>query len=586
MDAIQESRCAECCREFLHLGVGPPPSRCEDCVPETGPGSRVLEQIAINLRSLRTRAGLSREELAKRSAVAIVGITRIETERDSEPRVTTALRLSHAAGASLDQLAERIYWNPGEVAPSRGARRPPSERLAGFFSVPPANVPVFDPPHEQVPVGDRREAAAIVGGDIRAARERRHLTQTAVARRGGLSKAGLSLIERGVRETTIETLLSLAQALEVTPGYLLRGVSWTPRPACASRRHGRAKGHAGGSLDRAVTELWSEGRTAREIAARLGTSAGTVSAIVHRLRERGEPLAHRRPPTRAVDRSARARRATCSPAPLRQGRAPAIPHATPLGISGGEIAGRIGANVRNHRREVGLSQMQLAEAAEIDRTYVSRIERGRHLPSLSLVVKLAASLNVRCGRVSAGFVWDPRSRSFHHAAPPEEAGSGLGRLGENVRSARRRLGISQQALADRATTNRSEVGALERGSQNLRVFAVIRAAGALGIACTDLFTGVVDWYVRPLPPPECTPGDLPPTKAERDNELERLWWEGCSEPELAAALGLTRGALGAAVRDLRNSGRHLPYRRAPRSARERAARRRRSACALPADGPT
>jgi transposase len=57
--------------------------------------------------------------------------------------------------------------------------------------------------------------------------------------------------------------------------------------------------------------------------------------------------------------------------------------------------------------------------------------------------------------------------------------------------------------------------------------------------------------------------------------LARLWWEGRSEREIANALGLKIGVVSIYVRELRDSGRQLSYRRPPRRAVERVARRRR-----------
>jgi transcriptional regulator with XRE-family HTH domain len=505
-------------------------------------------------------------------------LARLEGGQASEPRLTTALRLAHSVGASLDELAERIYWNPGEVAATRRGRRPPEDRLAGFFSVLPANVEAFEP-SAPVPVSGRREAAAILGAELRRSRERRHLTQAAVAGSAGLSKAGLSLIERGATETTIETLISLARSLEVTPAFLLAGIAWESSPLRAARGHGRAKRHGGRSLDEAVTTLWSEGRTAREIADALNTSPGSVSAIVHRLRERGESLAYRRAPTRALHEGARRRRAASISAVPPDGRPAALPpqEAGRGEISDQDIARRVGANVAGRRIGLGMTQEQLAEAAEIDRSYVHQIEKGRHLPRLALFVRLAASLNMRCGLLAAGIAWEPGAGTFFDVAPPVEAGSPLSRLGESVGRARRKAGISQQSLADRAAIGRGDLSGLERGGRNLRVFSVARIAGALGVGLDELLVGVVDWYVRPLPPPELPPGNRPPTRSEREAELERLWREGRPEREIAMAMGWTPGAVGAAVRDLRDAGRDLPYRRPARGASERGARQRRPA---------
>ena len=50
--------------------------------------------------------------------------------------------------------------------------------------------------------------------------------------------------------------------------------------------------------------------------------------------------------------------------------------------------------VKSHRLALGLSQEQLAFEAEIDRTYVSQIERALINPSLFVLHKLAKVLGV------------------------------------------------------------------------------------------------------------------------------------------------------------------------------------------------
>jgi transcriptional regulator with XRE-family HTH domain len=243
-----------------------------------------------------------------------------------------------------------------------GDRRPFSERLEGFFLVLPANAPVFDPPPPRDPVSSRQEAAAIFGQNVRAARERRHLTQAKLARSAGLSKAGLSLIERGIRETTIDTLLSLARSLEVTPAFLLGGVAWKPRQSpCGDTDHqGRAQRHDAHSLDGPVKGLWGEGKTAGEIADAVGTSPGAVSAIVHRMSEHGDQLAHRSPPTRAAHEGARQRRGQRI-VTSRSGHDPATTDrdrsdddARQQKISEREAAARMGINVAYRRQIAGL----------------------------------------------------------------------------------------------------------------------------------------------------------------------------------------------------------------------------------------
>jgi transcriptional regulator with XRE-family HTH domain len=475
---------------------------------------------------------------------------------------------------SVDRLVDRIYWNPGEVAPSASARRPPSERLTGFFLVLPANVPVFEPALPQEPVSGRAEVAAIFGHNVRGARERRHITQDSLSRVAGLSRAGLSLMERGVCETTIETLLTLARALEVTPKFLLGGIAWKPqRPLRAPRGNG-AQSHREFSLDDKIKGLWSEDKTAREIATVVGVSPGSVSAIVHRLRERGDHLAYRSGPTRAVHEQARRRREPCVAA-SDQSAAEVLGPAEPQTVSGDVIAARIGENVAFHRHRAGLTLEQLGEAIESDRTRIYQVEKGKSVPKLHLLLKLAASLNIRCEHLTAGITWEPSLAAFRVQATTVEPGAALKRLGENALLARRRVGISQQELSDQTSMGRGDVVGFEGASKNFRIFTAIKLAGALGIGFDELFAGVADWNVRPLPAPEYAPGDRPPTKSERDVVLIRLWREGRPEQEIANALGVKVGIVACNVSDLRDAGVHLPYRRPPRRAVETAARRRR-----------
>jgi len=582
---VEQYRCGDCGRELFDFGDSSPPTRCEDCVPETGTGSPVVGQLATNLRRLRRKGGVEREELARRAGLSVEEV-RISEDAVHEPGVAKALRLAHSLGVSIDELTDRIYWNPGEMARKPGDRRPLAERLSGFFLVVPPNVPVFDLAPSRDPVEGRLDAAQIFGGNLRAARERRHLTQKALAGAAGLSKAGLSLIERGVHETTIETLLSLARALEVTPGFLLGGIAWKPRrSSCASGAagsRGGAQHHDAHSLDGSIGRLWRDGRKTGEIACALSASPGSVSAIVHRLREHGEELEYRNPPTRAVHEGARRRRGRPRMSGLEgdlvaaKGRPAAYSTGRPKG-QGSDLAACIAANVAHHREMSGLTLRELSEGAEVHRTRLHRIEKRRAgLPMLSFLLKLAASLNVRCDRITEGIAWNTTSRTFKIEDTHGEPDTALGRLGRNARAARRAIDVSQQALGIRAAMSRGDVVDFERGSRNFRVFAAVRLAGALGVDLADLFSGVEDWHVRPLPVPEYGLGDYPPTKAERDALLMRLWREGRPERDIAEALGLRVGAVGSYVRELRDAGEDLPYRRLPRRPAEIAARRRRA----------
>ena len=65
-------------------------------------------------------------------------------------------------------------------------------------------------------------------------------------------------------------------------------------------------------------------------------------------------------------------------------------------------------NVKAARKALGLSQEALALETEIDRTYISGIERGLRNPSLDLIVKLAARLQKAPGELLAAPERKPR----------------------------------------------------------------------------------------------------------------------------------------------------------------------------------
>jgi transcriptional regulator with XRE-family HTH domain len=54
----------------------------------------------------------------------------------------------------------------------------------------------------------------------------------------------------------------------------------------------------------------------------------------------------------------------------------------------------MGRNVRVARKDLGWSQEDLAFETDIDRTYISGIERGVRNPSLDTLVKLAKTLKM------------------------------------------------------------------------------------------------------------------------------------------------------------------------------------------------
>lgn len=58
-----------------------------------------------------------------------------------------------------------------------------------------------------------------------------------------------------------------------------------------------------------------------------------------------------------------------------------------------------GLRVRELRSEKGISQEELAALTELDRTYISGIERGKRNLSLKNILKIASALNVTASQL-------------------------------------------------------------------------------------------------------------------------------------------------------------------------------------------
>ena len=62
-------------------------------------------------------------------------------------------------------------------------------------------------------------------------------------------------------------------------------------------------------------------------------------------------------------------------------------------------------------------------------------------------------------------------------------------LGENIRLIRRRVGISQEKLAEKAELNSAYVSDVERGEENISMDALVRIAKSLNATVNDLTRG-------------------------------------------------------------------------------------------------
>ncbi|HYF35968.1 MAG TPA: helix-turn-helix transcriptional regulator [Prosthecobacter sp.] len=59
-----------------------------------------------------------------------------------------------------------------------------------------------------------------------------------------------------------------------------------------------------------------------------------------------------------------------------------------------DVRKTVGLNLRRYRKALGLSQEELAHRANLDRTYVSGMERGIRNPSVLVLQDLAGVLDI------------------------------------------------------------------------------------------------------------------------------------------------------------------------------------------------
>jgi transcriptional regulator with XRE-family HTH domain len=77
-------------------------------------------------------------------------------------------------------------------------------------------------------------------------------------------------------------------------------------------------------------------------------------------------------------------------------------------------------------------------------------------------------------------------------------------LGEAIRQLRKQAGLSQEQLAERAATDLTQIGGLERGTRNPSYTTLLRVASALKTRVGEIVALADQFADADAPPPEVT----------------------------------------------------------------------------------
>jgi transcriptional regulator with XRE-family HTH domain len=83
-----------------------------------------------------------------------------------------------------------------------------------------------------------------------------------------------------------------------------------------------------------------------------------------------------------------------------------------------EVAQRFAENLARCLKQVGYSQEKLAQLAELHRTQVSELLRGRQLPRLDSVVRLSGALGVEPAELLEGIRFEPAAQHGQYQITP------------------------------------------------------------------------------------------------------------------------------------------------------------------------
>jgi transcriptional regulator with XRE-family HTH domain len=168
-----------------------------------------------------------------------------------------------------------------------------------------------------------------------------------------------------------------------------------------------------------------------------------------------------------------------------------------------EQIGAFGANMRATRRRAGMTQTDLAAIDGLDRAAISLTEKGKRSPDMRTLLRIAEGLDVTAAELVSDI--GPYSRNVNGPVPKElpsfaddpygsshrkARGKQTTPFSRNLYAARRRAGISQQALGAHADVDAAAISLYERGQREPNLRTVLKLARTLKISPVELLRDV------------------------------------------------------------------------------------------------
>ena len=294
------------------------------------------------------------------------------------------------------------------------------------------------------------------------------------------------------------------------------------RSGAATRAAGARAGAKAGSARSGGARASASAKPARRGAAASAASTARKSAAKGSATARKGASSRARGTAKATAAPARSASAKGSRAAA---KAPARRGATARrsGRRGGRLRAEIEANVvdfgerlRAYRKQAGLSQLALAEGADVDLAAISFLERAKRAPNLGTLVRVARAVGVPpavLADAAAAKAYGlpkvsdeplPRGRAgatrVRRRARPKGAAARarksrvdatpLKRFGANLRRARIDAGLSQERLAGSAELDRAAISIIERGGRSANLRTLLKLAWALEKSPAELLEGI------------------------------------------------------------------------------------------------